>query len=703
MRKSTIVFALLLASLSARASDETAAGTETVVETIVVTAARRNESAVDGPQAVSVVTHEQIERSAPQVMVDLLRGQPGVFTPSSGPGQGIVIVRGLKGSEVLHLVDGMRLNNSLFRNAPSQYIALLDPYNVAQIEVLRGPAAALYGSDAMGGVLQVLTPEPRFETREWQTRIDALAQYGSADISRVTRLGGKTGREGISVSGGFSYADHGARDIAGDGRQDFTAYRSRAGDAKLIASPAEGQELMLSWQYFNIPKLARYHEIVGGPGGAGSGPDRPIYFEPNGRRFLHARYRLAAPLPGIVKAEIHAARQVMTDDRSRVVDDSTREHERNQSALSGYTLQALTPLGPSLELTWGAEFYRDDVNSSKARTNLETGEVSPRPPTFADDARQDSLGVYVGAEWRMNPALRVDAGARYSKVKTDVTATVLSPSAGLEHDDLTGHLGSIWQLTEELAWTANLARGFRAPNLFDLGTLGPRAGTDPQQLNIPNPDLVPETINSVDSGLRFNTRGLSVEGVLFYSRYEDRIEPREPTGNTIPNGSLGCTGTEDQPDCIEVQSRNISAARYWGAELGFRYHRRPLEAYATLNWTRGEELRPDGTQTPANRIPPLNGQAGLLYDFPGGWSVEPYVLFSGRQSRLDDDDLSDVRIDPDGTAGWATANLRLAWSPEERWRLQLALNNLLDKPYREHGSGIDAPGLGMTLTASVHL
>ena len=112
------------------------------------------------------------------------RAVRGVSRSRPGPAKASPIIRGLKGSEVLHLVDGMRLNMTFFRNSPSQYIALVDPYNIDQIELLRGPAGTLYGSDAMGGVLQVLTPEERFTGEEWQYDARSVRRSSAAPTSR---------------------------------------------------------------------------------------------------------------------------------------------------------------------------------------------------------------------------------------------------------------------------------------------------------------------------------------------------------------------------------------------------------------------------------------------------------------------------------------------------------------------------------------
>jgi outer membrane receptor protein involved in Fe transport len=123
-----------------------------------------------------------------------------------------------------------------------------------------------------------------------------------------------------------------------------------------------------------------------------------------------------------------------------------------------------------------------------------------------------------------------------------------------------------------------------------------------------------------------------------------------------------------------------------------------LEAYGTLTYTWAEEEFRDGRTVPADRIPPLNGQLGLFYrPMPRLW-VEPFVRFAGRQDRLSDRDRVDPRINPEGTAGWATANIRLGWEITERFRARFVVENIFDQPYREHGSGINAPGINAIIS-----
>ncbi|MGB7903451.1 MAG: TonB-dependent receptor plug domain-containing protein, partial [Steroidobacteraceae bacterium] len=194
------------------------------LETIQVTATRRAESTFDVPVATDVIGRDEIRAAAPQTVMEALRGQPGAYVQQTTPGQGIVILRGLKGSEVLHVVDGFRLNNAIFRNAPNQYVALVDSQSLSRIEAVRGPMSALYGSDAMGGVVQMLTLEPRFAGSEWQARGLLRSMYGSADDSTLSRAEGALGHERLVVSGGATYQDVNERRVGGGEELPYTRF-----------------------------------------------------------------------------------------------------------------------------------------------------------------------------------------------------------------------------------------------------------------------------------------------------------------------------------------------------------------------------------------------------------------------------------------------------------------------------------------------
>ncbi|MBT8048941.1 MAG: TonB-dependent receptor [Xanthomonadales bacterium] len=649
------------------------------LETVVVTATRTEESVLDVAEAVTVVGAEEINRQAPELLAEMLRGMPGAYFQQTTPGQGIPIIRGLKGSQVLHLVDGMRLNNAFFRNAPNQYLGLVDAYATDRTEVIRGAAPSLYGADAMGGVVQVLTAEPDLPGDSNSILGRFYGTYNSVDNSLIGRLEAAGGRAGSVLSGGVSYQRHGDRET-GDGQTITpTDYRVKAADLKWRYDLGERSELMLSAQYLEQPSTPRIDELV-----AGFGQEHPsssqYEFKPNRREFLHARYRLEGRSKWFSRFEAHLGRQTITDDRlTQDWEDPRITDESNQSRLDGLTLQFISAWGgaggPERTLVWGLEYYQDQVSSSRVRTNTVTGETEFRRGRFPDDSSMDSGSVYASSRWKWE-RLSLDAGLRYSWFEIDLPASAEVQAVRLSPTDLTGDIHLNYEISPGTHLVTNIGRGFRPPNIFDLGTLGSRPGN---RFNVPNPSLKPESVWSYDLGIKTSTARWQFELFAWYSDYRDKISSRL-TGEFTPEGRA------------VVISDNLSTARLYGLESGLRFLASDAwEFYAVVNYTRGEEN--DGeASVPADRIPPVNGRIGAVWQPDERIRMEPYLDFSGRQDRLSPRDERDPRINPLGTAGWGTVNLLIGWKVREEIELGLRLQNLADKNYREHGSGINAPG-----------
>lgn len=679
----TVLAAGIGLCLSATATAEAPADRAANLDRIQVTATRRAEQVLEVPVGVTVVDAEDIARRAPQTVADLLHGEPGTYVQQTTPGQGVVIVRGLKGSEVLHLVDGFRLNNAIFRNAPNQYIALVDPLNVEQIEVARGPMSVLYGSDAMGGVVHFLTPEPRFTGSDWQTDGLVRTRLASADDSNHSRVSVQTGREGLGLMGGVSYQKVGLLRVGGGTELPYTGYTQESGDFKLLTAPAPGHELMFSLQYSRQPKTPRYDALV-----AGFGQTRPenaeFLFMPQERRFAQLRYRYTNPTAFADNIEVQVGRQQIVDDRTtRETATLNREIEENTSTLLGISAQAGKSLNDAHYLSYGVEFSDDTIASFRQRTNINTGAVTARPSRFPDGSTMKSWGVYVSDDWLLSDRLDINLGARYSSFDIVMPATAATGvGVSLTPDDLTGHIGAAYKLSDGLRLVGNVGRGFRAPNIFDLGTLGSRPGG---RYNIPNPNLTPEYVNTFDIGLKYSAGPWQWEAMAFRSNYQDKI-------TSVLTGEKTDTGADI------VQSRNATRLTMSGFESGVKY--RPseaLEMYISSTYTRGDTVTDNGIEDPADRVPPLFGKLGARFAVTPQWEVEGWAFYASRQDRLSQIDLGDARINPNGTAGWGTFNARVGYLFSDALNLQLTVENLADKRYREHGSGLDEPGRNVSL------
>jgi len=675
------IIALLILSLPVVSSDASAAGTLSAgiaIEEIVVLATRRETTTRDIPAAVSVVGKSAVQDQ--KLVTDALRDATGVFVQQTTPGQGAAIIRGLRGSAILHLVDGMRLNNAIFRSAPTQYFALVPVGAVDHIETLRGTPTSLYGSDAVGGAVQVVTRVPAFEGPSTQYAGEAYAGWDSAELGRRVGASLDAGNQDLAATASIEYLQTGDRRIGGGERIAPSGYESIAGRLAVSYTPNELSRWYVDLHYLEQPSTPRVDELV--PGFGQTEPSSSEFeFEPNRRAFAHLRYdREEGPLD--LDWRFDLAWQRVDDDRTtRNFGSTERRLEGNRSDLTGMMVTASRDRERTFWLL-GAEVYTDRVSSSRQAVDITTGDVSALLPRFPDGSRLDQAAVFFNTEFRLSDRHALSGGLRFNAVDVELAATPASEAANVDVADLSGDIGWRYDVTEEWQLVANLGAGFRAPNVFDLGTLGARPGN---RFNIPNTSLDSESVMQVDAGVRRNGNDWQFEFVAFALDYDDRITS-VGTGETTPDGR------------DIVQSVNAADSRIYGFEAGIDWLLgERFDILANLRYTRGEQSV-GNVDEPADRIPPLSGRLSVKYTTGGPLTAVAWVEFADAQDRLSARDIRDVRIDPNGTPGWAAFGARADWRTPSGWSFGLGVDNLLDKRFRYHGSGIDAPGRNLSLS-----
>ncbi|HEV8692968.1 MAG TPA: TonB-dependent receptor, partial [Lysobacter sp.] len=439
----------------------------------------------------------------------------------------------------------------------------------------------------------------------------------------------------------------------------------------------------------------RYDALV--PGFGQTEPDNAtFFFEPQERRFAQLRWRISTPNALFDEAQFNFGRQEIVDDRrTRGFGSSNEDHEQNTDELTGLFAQFGKGIGTSHYLSYGFDTYRDEVGSSKQRVNLNSGATNTRAPRFPDGSTMKSQALYIADDWQMGDRVDLNLGARYSRFDVEIPDSPGMPGVRIEPDDLTGNIGLGVELSDGWRFVSNVGRGFRAPNIFDLGVFGERPGG---RFSMPNAELGPETVTTFDAGFKFGGEQFSGEVIAFRSRYRDKITSVLTGAGADADGASCVPGTTGCLDVVE--NRNVTVLNLWGVEAGARYHavQPDIEFYATATYTRGDEQF-DGDEYPADRVPPLFGKVGLLWHARDNLSLETYSLYATRQDRLSPRDLNDPRVNPEGTAGWATLNARIGWKASAHLDLALRTENLGDKRYREHGTGLDEPGRNFILTA----
>jgi len=671
-------------ALGTASADDTENAPDRKVEVIRVTRSRAAGVSKDSAVATQILSRSQIEDTAPLVLTDALQLAGLLHMQTTTAGQGSPFIRGLTGSALLNLVDGMRLNHAIYRSAPNPYLALVDAHIVERVEVERGPGSVRYGSDAMGGSIAVVTRRPRFEGADWSTRAQVAALFGSADLARGLRAEVEAGHRKTGLRVGFSGLATGDLRGGGDtGRQEPSDFTSLAADFALIHEHDEKQFLSLDVQWLQQPKTPRYDELV--PGYGQTQPDdSEFFYEPLERLFGHARYERREIREGLLDAlRFDVAYQRIRDGRrSRDYQSPIEKREHNESHLLGITVTGESSPASALSLSWGGDAYLDRVVSRRRERNVQTGEQRALPPRFPDGSRMDSYGVYVDLDYELSERTSLSAGVRYSFFDIHVKASAGVPSEHLQTGDFTGGLGVRYALLPELQLLAGFRRGFRAPNIFDIGTLGERPGN---RFNLPSSDLDPESLYSWDVGLRWEGERFQGEWIAYYVRYDDKIES-VLTGEQVQGRDV-------------VRSANEERVRIAGVEAsGSLQVRESLRVHGHLLYTWGEQEDSSGSVQPADRIPPLQGRLGVEAEVREGLVVEPYVRFAAAQNRLSERDRLDPRIDPSGSDPWVTVNVRSRWQISRRLSFVADLRNLADAKYRELGSGIEAPGVGVVLS-----
>ncbi len=647
------------------------------LDTMQVTAGLQAAPVSNVAAAVSVITRDEFFSRPNALLPDLLRDEAGVYVQQTTPGQGIPIIRGLKGSQNLHLVDGIRLNTAFFRDAPNQYLALVDPFWADQIEVVRGPSSVLYGGDAMGGVVNVITHRPQLAGHDRFSGESYLAWHGAEKLALAhLRMDFSAPTQAASVA--LSTLSSGQRRIGGGDLVPFTAFDSHAFNGKWLRQLNSGLTIGVDTQHLKQPATPRVDALVAGFGQPH--PDAEHYlFSPNQRDFVHLFVEDPVPGAWFDSARYQMAWQKITDQRLvRKWQASGDTRENNQSRMISAKATWHRQLAKNKRLVFGLDSWHDRIGSHK--WHRQGNSEHPVASRFPDDSRMQLLAGFAEYRWQQH-RWQWNAGVRHSRYRIDLNRPQLAPKA-IRLSDWSGHLGGLFSLTDRQRLFANLGRGFRPPNIFDLGQLGPRPGN---RFNIANPELQAETLYSLDFGWKHTGSNWHWQSAVFISRYRNKIASVF-TGQTTPEGQQ------------VVQSQNVARVRLRGLENELEwYGPAGQRLWATLNYVWGEEDS-GGQVEPADRIPPLNGALGFSRPISSRWHGTLQARFAAAQRRLSARDRRDARIDPQGTGGFAVFDAYLTWHPNPNHSLRLGVQNLFDKRYREHGSGLHAPGRGLLLS-----
>jgi len=648
-----------------------------------VSASRVTVTAIRGA-AVDAADSPQLnlagERSGPTV-AHSLEAQPNVHFQQTGPGQVSPFLRGFTGYQVLNLVDGVRFNNATFRSGPNQYLAYLEPSQADHVEAMLGPSGTQYGSDGLGGTIQVLSRPSSFtEVPRWAGRLNLDGH--SADLSAgvagevahssakvFVLLGGAGSRHNdLRTGGGFDshnvltrlygFDREQVKSLLGSRLPD-TAYSQAGTHGKVAFRPSATQSLTGWYQRGELWGVRNYKDLWGGLGRLTS------ELTPQLMDLAYLRYEKvqAGPFDSLsARISINSQRDGGVRQNLRVTDAVTREFNRVNAY--GYSGQGVTHVGSHTLVTFGGELYDEKVRARRTVNNLAVR------PLYPDNSSYRSGGAFVQGMTELPARLRLGYGLRYTRINYTT----------LTFADWTGHGSLSYRLTPSLGLHVTASRGFRAPNLNDLGSIGlndlgyeipviealaarpflaDSAGEGALSKGTAARALGVETLRNLETGVQWRSTRHSGRVQFFDAALSDPIARRTllfpanalPTALAgIPVSAITPTAAQRAQGVVTVATIfdpravkafvNDGASRYWGVESLWRsdFDSR-WRLTANYSYLLGRDLYPNRN---IRRLPPQQGEVALRYG--RRWWVEGVVRASGAQERLSGGDIDDERI-----------------------------------------------------------
>lgn len=641
------------------------------IHEVVVTASRMAQARASVNMPVQRIERENLKDVVSRNLVEALQHE-GIWMQKTNQGGGSPFIRGLTGNQVLIVKDGIRLNNSIYRFGPNQYLSLQSLFEPGQIEVIRGSGAVQYGSDAIGGVIHLVSSNP--VTGAGRTFSgNAYTQWASGGVEKLANAGLQfsTNKFGLSMRG--SIAGYG--DLPGGkqtGKQIPSGYDETSTDIKARWENQAGT-WDLSWSTSSQTDVPVYHKVVleGFQRNQSDLLSHQLAFLRNKYEFGGSRF--------FKQIETTLSWQQLSEQRSlqKKTTDPVR-HEEDIAGVWGFSSQIELSPSPHANGILGVDLYRDKVNSSASLETAVPGSPALRG-LYPDGATYLNSGFFNDWNFDWEP-WDLTLGWRYNfyQLKTKEASlgeVVLKPSALVWHVALGRTLGA-----HRLFLHAD--KTFRAPNIDDAGTLG----IVDFRYEIPNYDLRPEKGLHLGAGHRWVGKSVQWETSLFYLKLHDLI-----TRVAIPGDSI-----QAYPVFIK---KNVDRAFIYGMESSFHlkfYNRWTFRG--TVQYSFGQNQSAD---EPIRRIPPLFYIGKIQYQPGPRWSFYAESLNAGRQDRLSAGDLSDNRISMTGTPAWNILNLGLT-AKMKSFEFRAGVENLFNRDYRVHGSGINGAGrllrLGLGIT-----
>jgi hemoglobin/transferrin/lactoferrin receptor protein len=737
MKRNVALGIILLVCLHISAQNTPADTTLEIVplKETVVSVSRGSQARTAVAQQVKTLTRTEIESINAQSTADLLQSTGQVFVQKSQQGGGSPVLRGFEASRVLLVVDGIRMNNAIYRSGHLQNSITMDNAALERVEVLFGPASTVYGSDALGGAICFFTKKPKFADggKRINAGANAFFRYGTVNEEKTAHLDFNLGGKKAASFTSFTMSDFGDLRMGKNpglggvfGERDFYVERINGQDSlvrnsdpyvqkfsgfkqydlleKIVFQPSESVQHTVNVQYSTSTDIPRYDRLT--DRSATGLASAEWYYGPQKR--LLAAYTLNITNAGIFDGfNVTASWQDIEESRHNRNFGAPRRTDRIEQVKVYGLLAELVKNGERQSLRTGLDVQYNDVTSIASRYNVNTGETTTQSTRYPDGgSNMLNAALYATHQWQLandkNWTFSEGLRAGYATLSATFDSQEFFPfpfkTVEQNAPVVSANLGAVWNGSADWRVALNASTGFRVPNIDDLAKV---FDSQKGSVVVPNPDLKPEKTVNLDVNLTRTIAGkLRWENVAWVTTFRDAI-----VSDVFQFNGLDSIEYDGELSRV-LASQNKRMANIFGFSSTLEADVfEDLAVYASYTFTKGRILNSGEPNTPLDHIPPQYGKFGARWHVPKA-SAEGFVLFNGAK-KLEDYNLEgedNLQYAPvNGMPAWFTVNLRGSYQIHSNVTLQAGIDNLLDMQYRAFASGINAPGRNFWLTARVRV
>jgi len=724
MKCKLLLLAVTLNISSVIAQTESEDSTTNSLNEVIISANKSEETRKTISQQVQLITSKQISLAQAQTTADLLSNTAGVFVQRSQMGGGSPVLRGFEANRILLVVDGVRLNNLIYRGGHLQNVLSLDNNSLDRVEILFGSSSTIYGSDALGGVLHLYTKAPLFAEEDQKSllKVNAFSRFGTVNNEMTGHFDVHLGGKRLASFTSFTYSDFG--DLRGGENQnpfydgeyperDYYVDRINGIDSLVknndrylqVQSGYQQYDLVQKFafkatdkithgfniQYSSTSDVPRYDRLTDP---AGDGLRNAEWYYGPAERLLTA-YDLNYVSGDGFFNKIHLGlnyQKVQESRHQRRFNENNLQSRVEDVNVLGYNLDLLRIAGKH-SLRFGLDGQLNSLTSTAEERDIVSNAITPLDTRYPDgDNTMNNAAIYISHTWKINDQVTLNDGARigfttlHSTFKDTTFFNFPFREVNQEHLVYSGSVGLIHIPNDDLKFSVLLSTGFRAPNVDDLAKVFESTiGT----VIVPNESIKPEQTINTEIGLTKIYNGKTTwENTLYYTQFYNAIIT--DVYNYQGQDSINYNGSLSQV----LANQNKGRAYIYGFSSGLRTRLiENFELSFTMSYTYGR-IKTDSSDAPLDHIPPFTMRLGLKYAHHN-FGSDFFVNYNGSKKLKDyylNGEDNEQYATADGIPAWFTLNWRLSYRIQKNISIQAGVDNIFDIQYRAFASGINAPG-----------